>query len=776
MSSYNYEPIPPRVWSRVQNQCTYIVSGSTYKEAYIPLTGQTVSQAQADYETKMFYKGNILQYKANSAQFTKAQKYSQLAKMAGPNRTKVFATQSQTYTNPNTTGLLRVGYSTYPYPNEIVGAPNNVSGPFSYNIQNPNDCSGNSVQDGGTLVCGTYANPCTGEIIKQGPTTATVYNPASASNVPGSSILYWNNNIQTFFPRSRYFMNNSGNKWPQGYKGFVSAVSSTVPNAPVIVSYSSNNNDVFIEWTSSNLCSTVSGFNIYKNGKLVETVSYRINSTTINNLDNCETYNFYVTAFNSVGNSIPSNIVYLTIDYLAPPTITGITQTNTTAIINWISNANCSTITNYLLYENGVLIETLASSQTSITLSLTDCSTYTFYLISYDSNTDTYSSKSNIVSTSVVPNPPTLETITTVSFTEIELNWTPDVTSCTTITGWKIYDVTTSSTLIATISSSSITTYDISNLTPGQSYSYNITATYSGGESAVSNTESVTLPALYSYSGATFYENNGYTGLVFDYVSPTSQYVTFNSTFSVNILLVGGGGAGYQVVAAGSLSVPKSGGGVGGGGGGIYYDTNSLSGTFNISVGSPGAYDAGTDGGDTTFTASDPTLLTITAKGGATNNTSDQTSAALGGGWNIQGGSFVLSNGGNGGYGDPFYTPSPNYFPSTDSIIPTLNLPFTTSGTSGTTMYLSGGGGQAAVGGAVDFGTGGSAGYGTGGAFGGNTLNNPSGVSALNSSTYDCISVQNCGSGGGGSCGYGDPNVLGGNGGAGAVILWWTTV
>ena len=121
--------------------------------------------------------------------------------MCGPNRKKVFATQSQTYTNPNTTGLLRVGYTTYPYPNEITGAPNNISGPFAYNIQNPNDCSGNSIQDGGTLVCGTFANPCTGEIIQQTPTTATICNPASASDVPGSSFLCWNENIQTFFPR-----------------------------------------------------------------------------------------------------------------------------------------------------------------------------------------------------------------------------------------------------------------------------------------------------------------------------------------------------------------------------------------------------------------------------------------------------------------------------------------------------------------------------------------------------------------------------------------------
>lgn len=220
----SYNPNPPRVWSRVQNPCTYIEPGSTYREAFNPLTGQTVSLAQADYEMKQIYKGNILQYKANSARFTKSQKYSQLARMAGPNRTKVFATQSETYSNPNTTGLLRVGYTTYPFPNQIPGAPNNISGPFAYGIPNPNGCSGNSIQDGGTLVCGTYANPCSEEIFIQEPTSTFICNPASASNVPGSSVLCWNNKVQTWFPRQRYFMNNSTDKWPVNYKGLVSAI------------------------------------------------------------------------------------------------------------------------------------------------------------------------------------------------------------------------------------------------------------------------------------------------------------------------------------------------------------------------------------------------------------------------------------------------------------------------------------------------------------------------------------------------------------------------
>ena len=52
----SYNPNPPRAWSRVQSQCTYINPDSSYNQAFIPVTGQTISQSQADYEMKMFYK------------------------------------------------------------------------------------------------------------------------------------------------------------------------------------------------------------------------------------------------------------------------------------------------------------------------------------------------------------------------------------------------------------------------------------------------------------------------------------------------------------------------------------------------------------------------------------------------------------------------------------------------------------------------------------------------------------------------------------------------
>ena len=379
----SYIPKPPRAWSRVQGICTYNDSDLPDQyDVYIPLTGQTTSQAQADYEKKMFYKGNILQYKGNSARLTKSQKYSQLARCAGPNRTKVFATQSQTYTNPNTTGLLRVGYIEYPFPNEIVGAPNNISGPFAYDVNNPDNCPSNSVQDGGSLVCGTYANPCTGEIYKQAPKTTNIYGPSSGSNVPGGDVLYWNSKIQTYFPRQNLTNNNSGNKWPINYKELVSAVQ---PNSPYL-SVDINSNDAILSWIIDNQLVPVSQFNIYENSSLIKSVSSNVKTTTIQNLNYNTIYSFMVASLVYMSGKeqlLYSNMVNIYINNnIYSITLTGVPvlTDNTQVILNW-SALSYNGICSWKLYQNNILIGSYPNGITSVTLSgLIPGNIYTYYV------------------------------------------------------------------------------------------------------------------------------------------------------------------------------------------------------------------------------------------------------------------------------------------------------------------------------------------------------------------------------------------------------------
>ena len=302
----SYNPNPTRAWSRVQSQCTFINNDTSDNNIFIPLLNKTLTSSEALYYDKLQYKGNILQYKANSIGLTKRQKYAQLAKGLGPSRTKVFATQTQTYTNPNTSSLLRVNTVSYTFPNSVPGQPNNPAGPFQYNVPNPNSCPTTVVVDGGNLINGVYANPCTNAVIKDTNVNQQCF-PTYCSDVPGKpELLCWNPKQQTFFPRQRVNMNNSADKWPEGYKGFVSAIK---PNPPYLMLNIDEECNVNLSWKSIyNNCIPITSYNIYENGILIENVPNTTNNVNIN--VTCLDYNFYVTALSGILESVPSNYVY----------------------------------------------------------------------------------------------------------------------------------------------------------------------------------------------------------------------------------------------------------------------------------------------------------------------------------------------------------------------------------------------------------------------------------------------------------------------------------
>jgi hypothetical protein len=300
-----YRPVPARAWSRVQDQCTFLNNINTQDTTYLPLTKKTVTLAQAEYIAKQLYKGNILQYKANSSRITRAQRYSQISKSLWCNRTKTFATQSITYSNPNTTGLKRINSIQIPFPNAIVGSPNNISGPFQYAIPNPYGCSDSlTVQDGGRLLCNSHENVCTGEVLDVIPQVNCF--PSYCSDVPGPVIeLCWNPRLKTYFPRQRYIMNNSGNKWPENYKLFTSAVRQ---NGPTLTLNSYTISSVSLSWTyTKNDCLPISNFNIYQNGVIIQVVPYTTTTITLDIISG--SYSYFVTSLSTTIESYPSNTV-----------------------------------------------------------------------------------------------------------------------------------------------------------------------------------------------------------------------------------------------------------------------------------------------------------------------------------------------------------------------------------------------------------------------------------------------------------------------------------
>jgi hypothetical protein len=294
----SYNPRPPRVWSRVQNRCTF-VDNSENNSVFLPLTGKTGTQAEADYQLQMLRKGNVLQYKKNSSSLTKNQRYTQICKGMWTNRTKSYATQTQTYSNPNTSNLQQVNFTSVPTNGNTTYFP----GPYNFNIPAPYGCISNTIKDGGSLLCNTIVNPCTDEVIER--TRVINCYPTSSSDVPGPiQELCWDPKLETWYPRQRYIMPTSGTKWPEGYKGLVSAVA---PNPPYLMVNVTGNIATLTWELLSNNCLPISSFNIYENDKLIANVPYTITSYNVP-LTDCTTL-FYVTALSSKIESRPSNTV-----------------------------------------------------------------------------------------------------------------------------------------------------------------------------------------------------------------------------------------------------------------------------------------------------------------------------------------------------------------------------------------------------------------------------------------------------------------------------------
>ena len=258
----NYNPNPPRLWSRFENNCIF-QNENDYDPnelIYVPALKRYVTAGNLNFQLAVLRKGNILQYKKNSSNITKNQRYAQIARGNWTNRTTTWATQTETYTNPNTNMLQRVNYSNInsdgtPTLDPITRCPllppkkafsfmppssDTVSGSNSGSSvvapaekkapllpppppadQTPGAESQNLVvlipppiaptipeaiaiiviPDGGTLICNTTENICTGEVIVKISPILCI--PTSASDVPGPLMaLCYDDSLPTYYPKT----------------------------------------------------------------------------------------------------------------------------------------------------------------------------------------------------------------------------------------------------------------------------------------------------------------------------------------------------------------------------------------------------------------------------------------------------------------------------------------------------------------------------------------------------------------------------------------------
>ena len=201
-----YNPTVTRTWSRIQPVCI---------------------QSDPPQLLYMQHKGQVLQYKKNSLNITKQQRYAKIARGKWINRNTTWATQSETNTNPNTKSLMRVNYTgtpscplLNPFIIPSVLPTNSQNGvPSTPTVPPPPPSGGGGggqaiplvpakqalIQllppDGGQLVCNIMQDICTGDILGIAPSQTCF--PTSSSDVPGPIIeLCYSPLLPNYFPEA----------------------------------------------------------------------------------------------------------------------------------------------------------------------------------------------------------------------------------------------------------------------------------------------------------------------------------------------------------------------------------------------------------------------------------------------------------------------------------------------------------------------------------------------------------------------------------------------
>jgi len=160
----NYLPVPPRTWSRIENRCIiFDVGDSDINELFLsPISNKYVNKYIYLNDLKILNKNKVLQYKSNSANFTKQQNNSRIYQGYKSNYKKSFATQKQSvYTNPNTNYLIRRNSTIQYYDDNNINIDNNQN-PFCpiINVNSRKITPPKLILNNGVLLCNTQQVLC----------------------------------------------------------------------------------------------------------------------------------------------------------------------------------------------------------------------------------------------------------------------------------------------------------------------------------------------------------------------------------------------------------------------------------------------------------------------------------------------------------------------------------------------------------------------------------------------------------------------------------------
>ncbi|PCJ59965.1 MAG: hypothetical protein COA79_09165 [Planctomycetota bacterium] len=256
-----------------------------------------------------------------------------------------------------------------------------------------------------------------------------------------------------------------------------------------------------LSWTASTDIDGVTGYKIFKDGLLIDTVT--VTTYNITNLTAATTYAFTVSAKDASSNESAQStalaITTLTIsDSTAPSVPTGLAVsviTQTTADLSWNVSTDDVGVTNYHIYQDGTLIGTSATASFSAT-GLTAGATYSFTLSAIDAANNNSAQSSAIAVMTLTATDTTAPSIpmnllaTSVTSTSLTLTWATS-TDDTQVSGYKIFKDG------IFLNSSTTNSLEILNLTLATTYSFTISAYDAvNNNSTISNALSVTTKSL----------------------------------------------------------------------------------------------------------------------------------------------------------------------------------------------------------------------------------------------------------------------------------------
>ena len=312
------------------------------------------------------------------------------------------------------------------------------------------------------------------------------------------------------------------------------------PTAPTnLTATAVSQSQINLSWTASTANVGITGYLVYRENPgsttYVEVGTTSGSTTTYSDtgLAASSTYSYEVEATDSAGNSPFSNVATATTQSpTQPPTApTNLTATAVSASqinLSWTASTATGGVTSYLVYRENpgstTFVQVGTTSGTTTTYSDTGLaagSTYSYEVEATDSAGNSPFSNVATATTQAAqpPTAPTNLTATAVSSSQINLGWTAS-TANVGITGYLVYrENPGSSTFVQVGTTSGITTYSDTGLAASSTYSYEVQATDSAGNSPFSNVATATtaatnpgLVAAYAFNegtGTTVYDSSG---------------------------------------------------------------------------------------------------------------------------------------------------------------------------------------------------------------------------------------------------------------------------